>query len=193
MKKHGFLLSFLAGICLAGAADGVPGKVVADRLNLRFAPELKSPVAGKVVKDTALTVYSVRGNWAEVGAPENLKVYISEAYVSGGKVIRAVQMRSDKSATAPSFGELPEGSEVKLLDDRAYGWVRIEAPENLRLFAARMYLDFDAAELAKIRSAAAPKPEEKQTEAPVASEEKKEAEKAAPETSGAPAPGEEKK
>ena len=158
MKKMIFSALFaVAFLPLFGGS--VPGKVTADRLNLRFAPELKSPVAGRVVKDAQLQVYGVKGQWLEVAAPETLKVYVSEAYIANGKTIASIRMYSDKSSTSTCLGVLPAGSEVKMIDDRGYGWVRIAPPEMIRLYTARMYVEFDAAKLAAPETAPAAAPE----------------------------------
>lgn len=158
MKKMIFSALFAVAF-LPLFSGSVPGKVTADRLNLRFAPELKSPVAGRVVKDTQLQVYGVKGQWLEVAAPETLKVYVSEAYIANGKTIASIRMYSDKSSTSTCLGVLPAGSEVKMIDDRGYGWVRIAPPEMIRLYTAKMYVEFDAAKLAAPETAPAAPPE----------------------------------
>ncbi len=155
MKKMTLLSLLAGGVLSLFAAESVPGRVTADRLNLRFAPELKSPVALRVDKDATLQLYGIKGQWLEVGAPESLKIYVSEAYIANGKTIKAIRMQSDKSATSHCLGVLPAGSEVKLIDDRGYGWVRIAPTESIRLYTAKMYVEFDEAQLTKLEAAKA--------------------------------------
>ncbi len=176
MKKMIFSALLAAAFLPLLGAESVPGKVTADRLNLRFAPELRSPVAGRVVKDAQLQIFGVKGQWVEVAAPESLKVYVSEAYISNGKTIASIKMYSDKTSTSTCLGVLPAGSEVKMIDDRGYGWVRIAPPAMIRLYAAKMYVEFDAAKLAAPEAAketkdavpAAPAVDDKAAPAPAA-------------------------
>lgn len=160
------------------AVAGTPGKVSGTSLNVRSAADIKSPIVGKVAKDAQITVLAKKDNWLQIAAPETLKVYISEALVSDGKVIRGVNMRSAMSDKAPNLGELPAGTPVKLLDERAYGWVRIAPPESLTVYVAAMYVDFDEKALV---------PEEKKPEEKSAAPAKEEA-VAKQEAEKAPAP-----
>ena len=125
----------------------VTGTVNATRLNLRMAPSLQSPRAGIVKKDTKLNVVARHDNWLAIEIPSSVKVFISEAYIHNNKTIRRVAMRSGMSASAPTYGDLPKGFEVKVMDERNYGWVRIEPPKHLRVYAAIVYVDGDLSSL----------------------------------------------
>ncbi len=154
--------AMLAALCALPLFAGVTGKVNASRLNLRTQPAVTAPVAAQVASGAELEVLAVKDNWVEVVAPAETKIYVSEALIDKNKTIRAINMRLGMGGTAPVLGELPAGTEVKLLDERAYGWVRIAPPENLRLYAVKFYIDFDAEKLAK--EAANPAPEAAQAE-----------------------------
>ena len=156
------LAVFGAAFC---ACAGTPGKVTGKVLNVRSGADIKSPIVGKVVQDEVVDVISKKDNWLQIAAPASLKIYISEALVSDGKVIRGVNMRSSMSDKAPTLGELPAGSPVKLIDERAYGWVRIVPPETLTVYVAAMYVDFDEKALAPAVEKA---PEAKEGAAPAA-------------------------
>ena len=147
------LLVFGAAFCTCA---GAPGKVTGKVLNVRSGADIKSPIVGKVVQDEVVDVIAKKDNWLQIAAPASLKIYISEALVSDGKVIRGVNMRSFMSDQAPSLGELPAGTPVKLIDERAYGWVRIAPPETLTVYVAAMYVDFDEKALAPEEKAPAP-------------------------------------
>ena len=184
MKKIALpLLSALCGTLIfagepapAGSTsrDGVEGKVAvrSGQLNLRLAPTQKSAVAAKLPGGSPVRVLSVRGNWIEVEAPESTPVYVSEAYIQGGRTIRELNMRSKRDSGSALIGVLPKGSEVKLLNERAHGWVRIAPPRDLRLFAVKFYVEFDEAALAAAKPTEKPaadakpavKPEEKHRE-----------------------------
>jgi hypothetical protein len=125
----------------------VTGTVNATRLNLRMAPSLQSPRAGIVKKDTKLNIVARHDNWLALEIPSSVKVFISEAYIHNNKTIRRVAMRSGMSASAPTYGDLPKGFEVKVMEERNYGWVRIEPPKHLRVYAAIVYVDGDLSSL----------------------------------------------
>ena len=167
MKKFGIGLVFFLAAALA-AGEGV---VTADVLNARQRPSVKAPVMFRLKKGDAVRVISVEeNNWMAISLPENAPVYVSEAYVVGGKALRNVKMYSGKGRNFPVWGELAKGEAVKLVDDRGYGWVRIVPPESLKAYVCTLYV--------KVEN----KPEAKQVEAkPEDKAEGKKAEAAKPE------------
>lgn len=139
----------MAALIALPVVAGVTGKVNANRLNLRVRPATAAPVAAQVNSGSELEVLAVKDNWVEVAAPAETKIYVSEALIDHDKTIREINMRLGMGGNAPILGTLPAGTQVKLIDERAYGWVRIAPPENLRLYAVKFYVDFDAEKLAK--------------------------------------------
>ena len=121
----------------------ISGTVTANRLNLRMAPSLQSPRAGVVIKNTQLNIVARHDNWLALEIPSSVKVFVSEAYIHNNKTIRRVAMRSGMSASAPTYGDLPKGFEVKTMDERNYGWVRIVPPAHLRVYAVIPYISCD--------------------------------------------------
>ena len=187
MKKF-LLLSLFLGLTAVSFAEDVTGTVNTAVLNLRLQPELRSPVVGKVKKDAKLVITGKKGSWLEVAAPEEVKIYVSRAYISKGKTITDLTMRISMSDKAASFGKIAKGTPVKILSEHAYGWARIQAPESLRVYTAAMYVEFDKAAVRKVaaekaeaeKKAAAEKAEaEKKAAAEKAAAEKTEAEKKA--------------
>ena len=170
MKKF-LLLSLFLGLTAVSFAEDVTGTVNTAVLNLRLQPELRSPVVGKVKKDAKLVITGKKGSWLEVAAPEEVKIYVSRAYISKGKTITDLTMRISMSDKAASFGKIAKGTPVKILSEHAYGWARIQAPESLRVYTAAMYVEFDKA---AVRKVAAEKAEaEKKAAAEKAEAEKK--------------------
>ena len=186
MKKF-LLLSLFLGLAGVSFAEDVTGTVKTAVLNLRLQPELRSPVVGKVKKDAKLVIVGKKGNWLEVAAPEEVKIYVSRAYISNGKAITDLTMRIAMDGKAASPGKIAKGTPVKIIREHAYGWARIQAPETLRVYAASWYVQFDAAAVRKVAAekaaaekAAAEKAEaEKKAAAEKAAAEKAEAEKKA--------------
>ena len=82
MKKLFLLLSAVA-ISSLYAAESVPeaatvkGTVnVSDFLNVRLGPGLRHPVTGRLNGGQEVEITHISGNWLELKAPENLKIYV---------------------------------------------------------------------------------------------------------------------
>ena len=135
----------------AAAAPAQPvtikGKVnVSDFLNVRLGPGLRHPVTGRLNPDQEIEIIRIAGSWLEIKAPENLKIYVSEARVNlEGKLSGELNMRSRMDAAAPSYGLLPAGTVVKRLPERRNGWLRIAPPEDLKVYVAAICVTYDHA------------------------------------------------
>ena len=147
MNKLFFALLAAASVA-AGAAEtaAVSGTVNADLLNLRLGPGLQNPVVGKIADKTEVKIYRVVNNWVEIGAPENLSVYVSVARIGKDGVLSGeLNMRTAISVKAPCLGTLPKGTVVRKMDERRNGWVRIAVPESagVRVYAAAFLVKYD--------------------------------------------------
>ena len=147
MNKLFFALLAAASVA-AGAAEtaAVSGTVNADLLNLRLGPGLQNPVVGKIADKTEVKIYRVVNNWVEIGAPENLSVYVSVARIGKDGVLSGeLNMRTAMSVKAPCLGTLPKGTVVRKMDERRNGWVRIAVPESagVRVYAAAFLVKYD--------------------------------------------------
>ena len=150
MKKLFLLLSAVAISSLYAAESGpeaatVKGTVnVSDFLNVRLGPGLRHPVTGRLNAGQEVEIIRIAGNWLELKAPENLKIYVSEARVNvEGKLTGELNMRSRMDVSAPTYGILPKGTVVKRLDERRNGWVRIAPPADLKVYVAAICVKFD--------------------------------------------------
>ena len=135
-------------VCAAEAMPGeatVKGQVnVSDFLNVRLGPGLRHPVTRRLKGGQEVEIIRISGNWLELKAPENLKIYVSEARVNAeGKLTGELNMRSIMDVSAPSYGILPKDSVVKRLDERRNGWVRIVPPADLKVYVAAICVKFD--------------------------------------------------
>lgn len=153
MKKA--IISFFAVLSIAATAAApiqkdsaevvsVPGKVNADKLNLRLGPGVKNPVVGSVPVNTELKIMRVTGSWVEVAAPDTLKIYVSEARINqDGTLAGELNMRCAMDVKSPSLGILPKGTKVERMDERRNGWVRIKVPAGVKVYAAAFFVNFD--------------------------------------------------
>lgn len=151
-----FVVVAVMGALALGAVDGV---VNATALNARLRPELASPVAMKIAKDTVVNVLAAKGNFYEIAVPENAPVYVSAAYIGqDGKLFKDQQLRVKPAVSAASYGVIPAGTAVETVNVDRYGWARIKPPKALKLYVASFYVDLKG----KLEEV---KPAEKQEEA----------------------------
>ena len=169
-----FLTAAVSGIIsILSAASSVPGKVTANILNMRLTPSLQSAVAGKIRNGQALAITAARGMWLEVQAPDSVKVYVDEAYISNGKTLRELTMYAGMSRKAAAYGKLPKGTDVQVTKERGWGWVRIKPPQSLKVYVANAFVSYDADALAKVMEENKSKAAEAARTAPAVKEEKK--------------------
>lgn len=153
--------AFLAAIS-AMAAELQYGTVTAKALNVRMKPELNSVAVTRLHEGDAVEITGTHGEFLELAASKlDVPVYVSAVYIHGGKTFQPLTMRSDMAPEAPSYGNLPKGSEVKVTRLVAHtGWAQIVPPESLRVYAASKYIRIGAKPEAPAVAAEA-KPEKK--------------------------------
>ena len=159
------------GLLTASAAEGV---VSADLLNVRLKPDLKAPVAVKLDRGFQVNVLGENGEFVEIAIPVTAPVYISAVYLNENKTTAPLKMYVAGSNRAASYGVLPKGSTVKVLEIDRYGWAKIEPPAGLKLYAAKRYVLY----LPEVKPEAKPevKPEVKPEAKPEAKPEEKQPE-----------------
>ncbi|MDD3155739.1 MAG: hypothetical protein PHS41_12820, partial [Victivallaceae bacterium] len=105
------------------------------------------------------------GDFDEIAAPIISPVYDSAVYLDAGKATAPLKMYVAGNPAAATYGTLPKGSVVKLIDIDRYGWAKIEPPAGTKLYAAKRYIKVTG----EIKKA-----EEEKPVPPVKVEEKKE-------------------
>ena len=192
MKKQwiscGIAAVFMVGChCCAEAVEGV---ITASWLNARVFPELKSPRAAKLPRGQKVQVYKRHGAWLEIGAPATTPVYAAAAYLSGNKVLRDLNLRTEPASSAPVIARVKKGDTLKAVSEpNRYGWVQVAPSEDMRLYVMHEYVQYDSSKVPVARKAAPAVQEPEKQEAPAPAPVKKEAPKAeAPAPAPAPAP-----
>lgn len=193
--KRIFAIAFFGALCAvcAWSASAAEGVVTADLLNVRMRPDVKSTVAVKLDKGCKVEVLGESGEFLEIAAPMISPVYVSAVYLNAGTATAPLKMYVAGNPAAATYGVLPKGTVVKLIEIDRYGWARIEPPAGTRLYAAKRFVKVTgeipkAAEAQPVPPAKveekketkavetpAPKAEEKKEQKPAAkAEEKKE-------------------
>ena len=162
------------GLLTASAAEGV---VTADLLNVRLKPDLKAPVAVKLDRGFQVNVLGESGEFVEIAIPVTAPVYINAVYLNVDKTTAPLKMYVAGSSKAASYGVLPKGSTVEVLEIDRYGWAKIAPPAGLKLYAAKRYVQYTPEAKPEVKPEV--KPAEKPTAKPEAKAEVKPAEKPA--------------
>lgn len=167
MMKRTFAIACFGALCAvcAWSASAAEGVVTADLLNIRMRPDVKSTVAVKLDRGCKVEVLGESGDFLEIAAPMISPVYVSAVYLDAGTATAPLKMYVAGNPAAATYGTLPRGTVVKLIDIDRYGWAKIEPPAGTRLYAAKRYIKV---------TGEIPKAEEKKPVPPVKVEEKKE-------------------
>lgn len=167
MMKRTFAIACFGALCAvcAWSASAAEGVVTADLLNIRMRPDVKSTVAVKLDKGCKVEVLGESGEFLEIAAPMISPVYVSAVYLDAGTATAPLKMYVAGNPAAATYGTLPRGTVVKLIDIDRYGWAKIEPPAGTRLYAAKRYIKV---------TGEIPKAEEKKPVPPTKVEEKKE-------------------
>ena len=117
-----------------------PGKITADRVNIRNQASTKGAVIARYDKGTSVNVTAQTGTeWLELTISE---AYILEKFIKDGKVTDTINFRSGPGTNFPRYGVLKAGTAVKVLGDHGT-WKKIEAPQPVKGFVARRFVSGD--------------------------------------------------
>ncbi len=195
MKKY-WISCFVLLLSLTGAlcgAEAVEGVITAKWLNARIFPELKSSRVTKLPRGLKISIFKRHGSWLEIAAPDTTPVFASAAYVSGNKVLRDLNLRTEPHSGAPVISRVKKGTLLKAVSEPdRHGWVQVAPSADMRLYVVDTYVNYDKSKVPVAKKGvmpqAAPAPEKKaepvKKAAPAPAPEKK----AEPVKKAAPAP-----
>ena len=148
MKKKVFAIFVLCAACACVfAEDFVRGTVNADLLNMRIKPGLKEAVVGKIPENSEVRITRVVGNWLEISAPENLKIFVAVTRINRDSVVTGeLNMRSAMDAKSPILGTLAKGTKVEKTGAVKHGWVQIKKPANvdIKVYVSAFLVKYDS-------------------------------------------------
>lgn len=146
MKKQ-WISCGIAALFMVGChccAETVEGIVTASWLNARVFPELKSPRAVKLPKGQKIAIFKRHGAWLEIAAPATTPVYAAAAYLSGNKVLRDLNLRTEPASSAPVIARVKKGELLKAVSEpNRYGWVQVAPSDDMRLYVIHDYVQYD--------------------------------------------------
>ena len=186
MKKY-WISCFVLLLSLTGAlcgAEAVEGVITAKWLNARIFPELKSSRVTKLPRGLKISIFKRHGSWLEIAAPDTTPVFASAAYVSGNKVLRDLNLRTEPHSGAPVISRVKKGTLLKAVSEPdRHGWVQVAPSADMRLYVVDTYVNYDKSKVPVAKKGVMPQA------APAPAPEKK----AEPVKKAAPAPAPEKK
>ena len=202
MKKY-WISCFVLLLSLTGAlcgAEAVEGVITAKWLNARIFPELKSSRVTKLPRGLKISIFKRHGSWLEIAAPDTTPVFASAAYVSGNKVLRDLNLRTEPHSGAPVISRVKKGTLLKAVSEPdRHGWVQVAPSADMRLYVVDTYVNYDKSKVPVAKkgvmpqAAPAPAPEKKAEPVKKAASAPAPDKKAEPVKKAAPAPAPEKK
>jgi uncharacterized protein YgiM (DUF1202 family) len=133
-----------------------PAAVVANHVNVRGQPKLKSEVVARLSKGDQVTVIEeITRNtgpdepsaWAKIVLPPSAHVWVNAGFIDPSAktvVPRRLNLRSGPGENYSVIGRLQRGESVKELTVKG-DWIEIEAPTNAYAFMAAQYLSQEKA------------------------------------------------
>jgi SH3-like domain-containing protein len=110
------------------------GEINADRVNLRAGRSLNYEIVEKLDKGKRVTVCGFRSGWFRVIPPGGVSFWVSNRYVSGGRVIPGrLNVRARPSANSTVVCQLARGERVEEIETRGE-WTSIEPPPEAYLW-----------------------------------------------------------
>ena len=166
MKKY-WISCFVLLLSLTGAlcgAEAVEGVITAKWLNARIFPELKSSRVTKLPRGLKISIFKRHGSWLEIAAPDTTPVFASAAYVSGNKVLRDLNLRTEPHSGAPVISRVKKGTLLKAVSEPdRHGWVQVAPSADMRLYVVDTYVNYDKSKVPVAKKGvmpqAAPAPE----------------------------------
>lgn len=122
------------------SAENITGTVNATRLNVRVKPSSKFSVVAGLNRGEKVEIIGKEGDWYRIKAPENASVWVASPFIKDGKVEKEVHMRAGPSIAYSSYGTLPVGTAVNVINDKVENWLKISPPKGTVAWVSSKYI-----------------------------------------------------
>lgn len=125
------------------------GTVMADKLNVREAPDNSSKIIGLVHQGDTFEIIQAKNNWDEIKLANNQIGWIYNAYLAPTKTIGAtveaivLRVRQQPNLSSKIVGKLKLGSKITIREEQA-GWANIVSASGLQGWVYEYYITKDA-------------------------------------------------
>ncbi len=164
MRKLMLLGAALCAACCMLAQEAAPekfivGKVRPQMLNVRIQPVANAGVVDKLPRNSEVKVVKVEGAWYKIMLPATADAYVSADFLKDSKTVTRVQMRYGAGVAFHSYGVIPAGTQVKILNNTNSKWTKIEPPAGFYGYVSSEFVavaDSDYQKLVGVKDAVPP-------------------------------------
>jgi len=135
-------MGYATGVAHAGQIKfPCVGEINADHVNLRAGRSLNYEIVAQVDKGERVTVCGFHSGWFRIIPPGNVSFWVSNRYISGGKVTPGrLNVRVQPSTNSTVVCQLERGAGVEEIEARG-DWTSIEPPRDACLWVSSELVD----------------------------------------------------
>ena len=136
----------LGSLGLAGAAEPIVGRVVANELHVRAKPSRESEIVGWLEKNAPVTIIEIKDAWLGVRPPANAKAWVALAALKDNRVMAdGTDVRAGPGDVFSAYGKLPKGAQVTVLQTKQNAWAQISPPADAVVWIHSDYVELPPA------------------------------------------------
>ncbi len=146
------LVTFIVALCAActvstaqtpqqpSASIVVKGQTRPQTLNVRILPAANAGVVDKLKRGTEVEIVGEEGAWFKIKLPSSASAYLSSDYIKNSKTITRVQLRYGPGIEYHSYGVVPSGTAVKVIDTKHPKWSKVTPPDGFYAYVNSAYV-----------------------------------------------------
>jgi uncharacterized protein YraI len=142
-SRYAYLLMLIGGLTALSPglrSEGMPGTVKASRLNVRIRPAVEAPVVCTLNFGARLKILGRQGEWYQIAVPGSCPVWLAAEQVKEGQILAETPLRMGPGPDYESYGSLPAGKKIRILNNFEEQWLKIEAPPDINVWVAAEYV-----------------------------------------------------
>lgn len=145
-------VTFIVALCAAftaamaqapqqpSASIVVKGQTRPQTLNARILPAANAGVVDKLKRGTEVEIVGEEGAWFKIKLPKSAAAYLASEYIKDSKTITRVQLRYGPGIEYHSYGVVPSGTQVKVLNTKHPKWTQVTPPDGFYAYVNSAYV-----------------------------------------------------
>jgi uncharacterized protein YgiM (DUF1202 family) len=122
-------------------SEFVKGTISATALNIRVKPNKSYGRICLLKFGTEVKVYRKVADWYEIAAPENASCWVAKTFIDkNGKVLNDVNLRGGPGPAYQSYGTVPKGTMLTVINSARSEWVKVKPLPSLRAWASTKFI-----------------------------------------------------